>query len=146
MLKRIIYYLRIFSVVMFIIFIYLLLNIIFNCGVLGISFIVMCILFILINIFTILTRKNIYKELISYNLISLALTFYLGIIVTKLYIGYNEMEAIYSINYDYFKTNFVIIDFVILGIILNTLFIYFYDYKEKHEKTIKKRFKRKAKI
>ncbi len=144
MLKRIIYYLRIFSVVMFIIFIYLLLNIIFNCGVLGISFIVMCILFILINIFTILTRKNIYKELISYNLISLALTFYLGIIVTKLYIGYNEMEAIYSINYDYFKTNFVIIDFVILGIILNTLFIYFYDYKEKHEKTIKKRFKRKA--
>ena len=144
MLKRIIYYLRIFSVVMFIIFIYLLLNIIFNCGVLGISFIVMCILFILINIFTILTRKNIYKELISYNLISLALTFYLGIIVTKLYIGYNEMEAIYSINYDYFKTNFVIIDFVILGIILNTLFIYFYDYKEKHEKTTKKRFKRKA--
>ena len=36
----------------------------------------------------------------------------------------------YTLNYDYFKTNFIIIDFVILGIILNTLFIYFFDIKK----------------
>ena len=130
MYKKVAYYLRIISLVLFIVFICLLLEIIFNCGVFGISFLIMCSLFVLINIFTILSRKDIYKELVSYNLISLALTIYLGIIVTKLYTDYRASSMMYMINYDYFKTNFIIIDLVILGIILNTLFIYFWDIKK----------------
>ena len=127
MLKKISYYLRLISVVFFVIFVCLLLNVVFNCGAFGISFLVMCGLFVLINIFTVLSRKDIYKELVSYNLISFALTFYLGIIVVKLYTDYRANSLMYTLNYDYFKTNFIIIDLVILGIILNTLFIYFYD-------------------
>ena len=88
MYKKVAYYLRLISVVLFVIFVCLLLNVVFNCGVFGISFLIMCSLFVLINIFTILSRKDIYKELVSYNLISLALTIYLGIIVTKLYTDY----------------------------------------------------------
>ena len=130
MLEKITYYLRIISLIFFVVFISLLLEIIFNCGVFGISFLVMCVLFILINIFTDLTRKPIYKELVSYNLISTALTIYLGIIVIKLYTDYRANSLMYTLNYDYFKTNFIIIDLVILGIILNTLFIYFFDIKE----------------
>ena len=130
MLEKITYYLRIISLIFFGVFISLLLEIIFNCGVFGISFLVMCVLFILINIFTVLTRKPIYKELVSYNLISTALTIYLGIIVIKLYTDYRANSLMYTLNYDYFKTNFIIIDLVILGIILNTLFIYFLDIKE----------------
>ena len=130
MLEKITYYLRIISLIFFVVFISLLLEIIFNCGVFGISFLVMCVLFILINIFTDLTRKPIYKELVSYNLISTALTIYLGIIVIKLYTDYRANSLMYTLNYDYFKTNFIIIDLVILGIILNTLFIYFLDIKE----------------
>ena len=130
MLEKITYYLRIISLIFFVVFISLLLEIIFNCGVFGISFLVMCGLFILINIFTVLTRKTIYKELVSYNLISTALTIYLGIIVIKLYTDYRANSLMYTLNYDYFKTNFIIIDLVILGIILNTLFIYFLDIKE----------------
>ena len=130
MLEKITYYLRIISLIFFGVFISLLLEIIFNCGVFGISFLVMCVLFILINIFIVLTRKPIYKELVSYNLISTALTIYLGIIVIKLYTDYRANSLMYTLNYDYFKTNFIIIDLVILGIILNTLFIYFFDIKE----------------
>ena len=130
MLEKITYYLRIISLIFFVVFISLLLEIIFNCGVFGISFLVMCGLFILINIFTVLTRKPIYKELVSYNLISTALTIYLGIIVIKLYTDYRANSLMYTLNYDYFKTNFIIIDLVILGIILNTLFIYFWDIKK----------------
>ena len=130
MLKKLIYYLRIVSIVLFIVFVYLLLDVILDCGIFGISFLVMCSLFILINIFTVLSRKDIYKELVSYNLISLALTIYLGIIVTKLYTDYNAHSLMYTLNYDYFKTNFIIVDLVILGIILNTLFIYFWDIKK----------------
>ena len=130
MLEKITYYLRIISLIFFVVFISLLLEIIFNCGVFGISFLVMCGLFILINIFTVLTRKTIYKELVSYNLISTALTIYLGIIVIKLYTDYRANSLMYTLNYDYFKTNFIIIDLVILGIILNTLFIYFWDIKK----------------
>ena len=130
MLKSVAYYLRLISVVLFVIFVCLLLNVVFNCGAFGISFLVMCGLFVLINIFTVLSRKDIYKELVSYNLISFALTFYLGIIVVKLYTDYRTHSTMYMINYDYFKTNFIIIDLVILGIILNTLFIYFYDIKK----------------
>ena len=130
MLKSVAYYLRLISVVLFVIFVCLLLNVVFNCGIFGISFLVMCGLFVLINIFTVLSRKDIYKELVSYNLISFALTFYLGIIVVKLYTDYRTHSTMYMINYDYFKTNFIIIDLVILGIILNTLFIYFYDIKK----------------
>ena len=91
----------------------------------------MCSLFILINLFTVLSRKEIYKDLVSYNLIPVALTFYLGIIVIRLYTDYRENSLMYTLNYDYFKTNFIIIDFVILGIILNTLFIFFFDTKKK---------------
>ena len=130
MLKSAAYYLRLISVVLFVIFVCLLLNVVFNCGIFGISFLVMCGLFVLINIFTVLSRKDIYKELVSYNLISFALTFYLGIIVVKLYTDYRTHSTMYMINYDYFKTNFIIIDLVILGIILNTLFIYFWDIKK----------------
>lgn len=130
MLKNITYYLRIISVVLFILFVCLLLEVILDCNAFGISFLVMCSLFVLINIFTVLSRKDIYKELISYNLISIALCFYLGIIVFKLYTDYRANSLMYNINYDYFKTNFIIIDLVILGIILNTLFIYFYDIKK----------------
>ena len=130
MYKKIAYYLRITSVVLFIVFVCWLLEVIFNCGVFGISFLVMCSLFVLINIFTVLSRKDIYKELVSYNLISLALTIYLGIIVIKLYTDYRAHSLMYTLNYDYFKTNFIIVDLVILGIILNTLFIYFWDIKK----------------
>ena len=131
MLKKLIYYLRIVSIVLFIVFVYLLLDVILDCGIFGISFLVMCSLFILINLFTVLSRKDIYKDLVSYNLISVALTFYLGIIVVRLYTDYRANSLMYTLNYDYFKTNFIIIDFVILGIILNTLFIYFFDTKKK---------------
>ena len=127
MLKTVAYYLRIISVVLFVIFVCLLLKVILDCGVSGISFLVMSILLVLINIFTVLSKKDIYKDLISYNLISTALAIYLGIIVVKLYTYYRVHSLMYNLNYDYFKTNFIIIDLVILGIILNTLFIYFYD-------------------
>lgn len=130
MLKKLIYYLRIVSIVLFIVFVYLLLDVILDCGIFGISFLVMCSLFILINLFTVLSRKDIYKDLVSYNLIPVALTFYLGIIVVRLYTDYRANSLMYTLNYDYFKTNFIIIDFVILGIILNTLFIYFFDIKK----------------
>ena len=53
MLEKKTYYLRIKSLIFFVVFISLLLEIIFNCGVFGISFLVMCVLFILINIFTV---------------------------------------------------------------------------------------------
>ena len=130
MLKTVAYYLRIISVVLFVIFVCLLLKVILDCGVSGISFLVMSILLVLINIFTVLSKKDIYKDLISYNLISTALAIYLGIIVVKLYTDYRANSLMYNLNYDYFKTNFIIIDLVILGIILNTLFIYFSDIKK----------------
>ncbi len=131
MLKRLTYYLKIVSVILFVVFICLILEVVFNCGVVGISFLFICTLFILINIFTVLSRKRIYKEIISYNLISFAITFYLGIIVIRLYTDYRVNSLIYTLNYDYFKTNFIIIDLVIIEIILNTLFIYFWDRKKK---------------
>ena len=131
MLKRLTCYLKIVSVILFVVFICLILEVVFNCGVVGISFLFICTLFILINIFTVLSRKRIYKEIISYNLISFAITFYLGIIVIRLYTDYRVNSLIYTLNYDYFKTNFIIIDLVIIEIILNTLFIYFWDRKKK---------------
>ena len=131
MLKRLTYYLKIVSVILFVVFICLILEVVFNCGVVSISFLFICTLFILINIFTVLSRKRIYKEIISYNLISFAITFYLGIIVIRLYTDYRVNSLIYTLNYDYFKTNFIIIDLVIIEIILNTLFIYFWDRKKK---------------
>lgn len=129
MFRNFIYYLRLLSILFFIIFVCLLLKIIFNCDFFGISFLVMCILFILINIYTLLSRKDIYKDLVSYNLISIALSFYLGIIVFRLYVG-EGFSDLSLINFDYFKTNFIIVDLVILGIILNTLFLSFFDMKK----------------
>ena len=133
MLKSFFYYLRLLSVLIFIILISLLLDVIFSSHVVGISFLIMSILFIMINIFTILSRKKIYKELISYNLISIALTIYLALITFRYYNEYQPSNPFLELNYDYFQTNFIIISLVILGIILNTIFIYFFDSKEKSQ-------------
>ena len=130
MLKKIAYHFSLISLISFLLFTCSLLKVVLDCGIFGLSFLIMCILFILINLFTVLSKKNIYKDLVSYNLISVALTIYLGIIVTKLFLSSKALSLIYTLNYDYFKTNFIIIDLVILGIILNTLFIYFKDIKE----------------
>lgn len=130
MLKKITYYFRLISLVFFVLFTCSLLKVVLDCGIFGLSFLIMCSLFILINMFTVLSRKDIYKDLVSYNLISVALTIYLGIIAIKLYLDSKAQSLIYTLNYDYFKTNFIIIDLVILGIILNTLFIYFGDIKK----------------
>ena len=129
MFRCIIYYLRLIAILVFILLVSLLLKVIFNCDLFGVSFLIMCILFILTNIFTLLTRKDVYKKLISYNLISIALTFYLGIIVYKFYSDVS-VSNFNLINYDYFRVNFIIIDLVILGIILNTLFLSFWDIKK----------------
>ncbi len=129
MFRCIIYYLRLIAILVFILLVSLLLKVIFNCDLFGVSFLIMCILFILTNIFTLLTRKDVYKKLISYNLISIALTFYLGIIVYKFYSDVS-VSNFNLINYDYFRINFIIIDLVILGIILNTLFLSFWDIKK----------------
>ena len=133
MLKSIFYYLRLLSVLIFIILISLLLDVIFSSHTVGISFLVMDILFIMINVFTILSRKKIYKEVISYNLISVALTIYLTLITFRYYNEYQPNNPLLELNYDYFQTNFIIMSLVILGIILNTIFIYFLEPKEKSQ-------------
>ena len=65
MYKKVAYYLRIISLVLFIVFICLLLEIIFNCGVFGISFLIMCSLFVLINIGLYLEWTGVAEPIIA---------------------------------------------------------------------------------
>ena len=132
MFKKVCYYLRLLSVFFFIVFICLLLEVILSCGGVGISFLVMASLFVFINLFTILSRKKVYQDLVSYNLVSIALSLYIGIITTRYFIDYRATSLAYQLNYGYFKTNFIIIDLVVFGIALNSLFIYFITKEKSH--------------
>lgn len=128
MLRKILYYLRSISVGFYIIMIFFLLPLVFKSHWAGIIFLIMTCLFLLIILWSLLTQRRILQESISYNLIIIALACYLGVIVGRFFFDSRlQISSLYTVNMEYFKTNFIILSIVMLGVILNTFILFWYD-------------------
>ena len=92
-------------------------------------------LYIVINIFSILTRKKIYQRTISYNMVMIALTIYLLIVYLRTVSDARLVATgLYTLNTNYCKMNFIILGLVMIGIMLNTIVLYLAD--ERSEKIV----------
>ncbi len=128
MLNKVIYYLRIVSFILYLVITIYLLPIIIKCGKTGIFFLVTLFLFIAITLFSMFSKKEIYIKTKSYNLVIIALAFYLGIVCYRT-LSNSEviLNELYAINLEYCKMNFILIGLVMIGIMLNTIVLYLTD-------------------
>lgn len=132
MISKSIYYTRLISFIIYLILAILLLPSVFKGEMEGFFFLLVLFLYIIINIFSILTRKKIYQRTISYNI---ALTIYLLIVYLRT-VSDERLVAtgLYTLNNNYCKMNFVLLGLVMIGIMLNTIVLYLAD--ESGEKII----------
>lgn len=121
---RVIYYLRIVSNILFMVMPILLIPNIVNSGIEGIIFVIFYFLFVVINLYTILSQKKKYKENICYNILNICLFGYTFFLISRIYLDKSLLlDSIYEANLAYFKNNYLILSTLILGIIFNAIII-----------------------
>ncbi len=104
----------------------------------GIAFLVTTILYIGCTLWTLLSKRKIYQEMISYNLIMIFVFLYFALIVLRISFDTRlQMQELYTINIEYCKNNFFILALIMIGLICNTILLSFAK-EEGQEKDTKK--------
>ena len=138
-LTKIIYGLRLIASFLYVVLIYLLLNIIFESGWQGMVFLILSLAFIVVTLVTLLPHKEIFQKTISYNIVIIAAVVYLAIVVVRCLEAVHQYNGnLYILNMEYCKTNFIILSFVLIGILLNTMVLFLSDNETQQKKPIKR--------
>ncbi len=138
-LTKIIYGLRLIASFLYVVLIYLLLNIIFESGWQGMVFLILSLAFIVVTLVTLLSHKEIFQKTISYNIVIIAAVVYLAIVVVRCLEAVHQYNSnLYILNMEYCKTNFIILSFVLIGILLNTMVLFLSDNEIQQKKPIKR--------
>ena len=137
MIKKVIYYGRIVCFILYLLMMFFMLPYIYQSGWPGILFLVMLVLFVSSTLWSLLSNRAIFKEMVSYNLIIIALTLYFAVITARLLLDPRlQISTLYTVNIEYCQTNFIILSFVMLGIVLNTIILYlnseFFEQKKRN--------------
>lgn len=124
-MNKILYYMSLISEVIFLIMVCFLFPYLFQTGFAGILFLSTVIIYIGIRLFMILTRKRILEKVNFYNFLTIMLTFYLGIIFTRIMLVQFSSNALYELSMEYCRNNFFLISLTMICIILNTIILLF---------------------
>ena len=133
MKRKIIYYIRLLCVFCYLIFSLVMLDYFFLCDWYGIFFLVSLFCYIIAILLSLLSKKECYITSLSYNFIIIALTFYYLLVCGRIiFADIFYSSVLYELNISYCKVNFLIISLVMLGVVFNTLLLYFdHNNKEK---------------
>lgn len=71
----------------------------------------------------IVSKNNIAKHVKIYNILMIVLTFYLGIIFTRIMIVRFSSSILYELSMTYCKNNFFLIALTMICVILNTIIL-----------------------
>ena len=113
------------SEVLFLIMVCLLLPLILKSEFPGLLFLVTVLIFIGLRLFMIITKNSIVQEVKIYNILTITLTFYLGIIFTRIMLVYFQSSALYELSMDYCRNNFFLLSLTMICMILNTIILIF---------------------
>ena len=125
MISKFFYYLRFLFFLCYLLLCSSILDYIFACGLIGILFLICTIIYIIVILFTHLSRNKLYKVTISYNCSIIFLTIYFFVINSRLFFDHAKLQ-LYTINIHYLKVNFIFLIFIMIGIIINTFLLYTY--------------------
>ena len=132
MIRKITYYVRLICSILYLVMSFLMLDYIFQSGNEGIFFLITLAIFVISTLWSLLSQKRIFQNMISYNLIIIALTFYFGVITVRLLLDTRLIQtSLYVVNLEYCKTNFIILSLVMIGMALNTIILYITDNEKK---------------
>lgn len=119
-MRKIIYYLRFILFIPFMICLFLLIDKIFTMKIYGSIFFIFCLLYLIFIILSILSKKKIFKETISYNMLNIGIYIYYFIIF---YYTYNLTRLEISNYSDYYKNNFILMCILLGFQIIYTIFL-----------------------
>lgn len=125
MMNKVLYYMSLISEILFLIMVSFLLPIIFKIGFFGILFLATVLILIGLRLFMIITRKRIVEEVKIYNILTIALTFYLGIVFTRILLVELHSSALYDLSMEYCRNNFFLLSLTMICMIFNTIILIF---------------------
>lgn len=112
-MKKYFYYFRIILFILYLIFLILLIDKILTVNILGSIFFILSLIYSVLIILSILSKKKVFKETISYNLINIGLYTYIILIY---YITFSSTKLDILSNDIYFRNNFIVL--ILLTILL----------------------------
>ena len=119
-MKKILYYLRIILFIGYLISIFLLIDNLYKSNFISITYFTLNLIYSFITILSILSKKKIFKEVISYNILNIGIYLYT---IMLYYITYSNSKLDMLSNEIYFRNNFILISILLIGITIYTLFL-----------------------
>lgn len=119
-MKKTLYYLRIVLFIVYLITIFLLIDKLFKLNIFAVIYFTLNLIYSFIMILTILSKKYIFKEAISYNILNIGISLY-TIMLFKITISNTHLDIIN--NSVYFKNNFIMMSILLIGIIIYSLIL-----------------------
>ena len=107
-MKNFVYYLRIFTFTLFLIVMFILIEEFYKPDIIRFIFYTLSIIYAITSILSILSKKEIFKEIISYNLLNISLYIYTFIIFV---VTFNSTIFDIISNEIYFRNNLIILSF-----------------------------------
>ena len=123
MTNKVLYYMGLMSEGVFLIMMFVLLPTILDTGIIGFVFLGITFVYIIMNLFSLLKKKNIIENSKSYSILNIALTFYMGIIFTRIMLVKFSPSVLYTLSMTYCRNNFFLISITILCIVLNNIML-----------------------
>lgn len=119
-MKKIIYYLRIILFVLYLITMFLLIDKLYKTSFLSIIYYIFNIIYSIFIIISIISKKKIFKEIISYNLLNIGI--YLYTFMLYKIIKDNSFLDIIN-NKVYFNNNYIMMSILLFGLTTYTLIL-----------------------
>ena len=123
--KTVLYYMSLISQILFLVMTSILVPLILKSSWQGLMFLTTVLIYIGIRLFMIVTRKKIVEKVPIYNILTIALTFYLGIIFTRIMLVELSSNVLYDLSMEYCRNNFFLISITMICVILNTIILLF---------------------
>lgn len=119
-MKKIIYYLRIVLFTLYLVTMFLLIDKIYRANFFCTLYFLLNFIYSFIMILTILSKKKIFKETISYNILNIGIYLYSFMLLK---ITYSNTTLDILSNEIYFRNNFIMLSILLIGIIIYSLII-----------------------
>ena len=117
-MKKIIYYFRLFTFILYLIVMFILIEEFYKPDIIRFSFYTLSIIYTIIMILSILSKKEIFKNTISYNILNISFYTYLFIIFI---VTFNSTRFDILNNEIYFRNNLLLLSIFFIILILFTI-------------------------
>ena len=119
-MKKILYYLRLLLFISYLIMIFLLIDNLYKTSFLSIIFFLLNLVYSLVMILTVLSKKKIYQETISFNFLNIGI--YTYIFMLYRITSTNSILDIIN-NKSYFNNNYIMLSILLIGLTTYAIFL-----------------------